>query len=453
MTDPGANRPPLDLPILDEVGFELRRIFQREEQAPALARHGMRPPWRRSSLRIAVAAVLVALITAAVALAAGRLFGSPVAPEERLAPTTGWGVPIPSSVRLFRISAADPAGGLPWGIRIMHTTRGLGCIQFGRLSGGQLWVIGQDGAFHNDGRLHELPTDILEPEGCTSLDAHERTFIAAGRVAAPASGYVPGCNGPEGSNGAWPAHLRPCPAPDERALFYGVLGPQAKSITYTRGGRTVSVPLVGPDGAYLIVMRAQPNADPNVGGPHSPNGSSILPQGGLQQPIRSIEYQDGYVCRIGASGNRDTRGRSCSPPGYVPVALNTSEAKVRAPVSVRLLLHQPQPSGPLRENQIQVSFTTRVGILKSGEYDDANLINPCTGGSAGVEPPNDITAGKRLTIRFGLRPTRAGARPCPGIYHGSVRLVAQPFYFDDEPPNTQTAPPGLTVGEFSIRVP
>ncbi len=141
MTDPSAADPlPLDLPILDEVGFELGRIFRREEQALAPARHRGRPPWRRSGLRVAVVAVLVALVAVAVAVAAGGLFGSPVAPEEHLTPTTGWGVPIRSSVRLIPISAPDPAGGLPWGIRIMHTTRGLGCLQVGRLEGGQLWV-------------------------------------------------------------------------------------------------------------------------------------------------------------------------------------------------------------------------------------------------------------------------------------------------------------------------
>src|ERR1700677_1296554 len=298
MTDAGpTNRQPPELPILAEVGAELGRLFHREElrRRPRYARTHV----RRSSVRLATAIALVLAITTAVALAGyGRLVGSPFASEERLRPTIGWGLPIPSSVRLLALSAPDPEGGLPWGLRIIQTTRGLGCLQFGRLSGGQLWVIGQDGAFHDDGRLHRLPTDIFEPEGCASLDAHGRTYLAVGRVAVPASGYAPGCNAPEAN-----AHSNPpreqCPARDERALFYGALGPAAKSITYTLEGRTVTIPTVGPDGGYLIVTNAQPGADPNVGGPDAPNGAGILPQGALQQPIRSIEYRGGYAWRIG----------------------------------------------------------------------------------------------------------------------------------------------------------
>jgi hypothetical protein len=334
----------------------------------------------------------------------------------------------------------------------MHTTRGLGCIQFGRLEAGALWVIGQDGAFHDDGRLHKLPTDIFEPEGCTSLDAHGHAFIAAGRVAVPASGYAPGCNGPEGSNGAQPARHRPCPAADERALFYGALGPQARSITYTLAGHSFTTPTVGPDGAYLIVTRAQANADPNVGGPDSPNGSSILPQGGLQQPIRTVEYRDGYVCDITASGDHDTQGQLCTPPGYVPAPIDASATQVTAPISARVLVNRNQPHRRGLDEDVQISLTARVPILRSGEYYNVSIVNPCTHGTAEVEPPNDVAAGHRVTIRFALSSTAGAGRPCRGVYRGAVRLVAQPFYFD-EPPMRPNPPASLTVGDFSIRVP
>lgn len=454
MTDPQVPDPaPHGLPILDEVGSELHRLFRRQEQAIRRDRPVLRSPHRRPTVRVAVAMLLGLLVTAAVAVAAGGLLsGAPVRPQEHLTPTTGWGVPIPSSVRLIALSAPDPVGGLPWGLRIIHTTRDLGCLQFGRLSGGQLSVVGQDGAFRDDGRLHRLPTDVFEPEGCTSLDAHGRTFIAAGRVAVPASGYAPGCNGPEGNNGAQPARHRPCPAADERALFYGALGPQAKSITYTLGGQTVRTPTVGPDGAYLIVTPAQANADPNVSGPDSPNGSNILPQGGQQQPIRSIEYEYGYLCRIGVAGARNTRGRPCSPPGYLPPRINTTEAKVRAPIRVRLLRNQRRPYGAQGGDEVQISFTARVGISRSGEYYDASLTNPCTHANTGSEPPNNIPAGTRVRIRFGLSPGGTGRKACPGVYHGSVRLVVQPYYLD-EPSSLSNHASSLTVGTFAIRVP
>ena len=296
----------------------------------------------------------------------------------------------------------------------------------------------------------ELPTDIFEPEGCTSLDARGHTFIAAGRVAVPASGYTPGCNAPEGNNGAQPARQRPCPAQDERALFYGALGPQAKSITYTLDGHSFMTPTVGHEGTYLIVTRAPANVDPNVGGPDSPNGSNILPQGGLQQPIRTIEYQHGYVCHVTANGNRDTQGKPCVPSGYAPAPIDASAAQVRTPVSARVLVNRDQTHGPGRQEEVQISFIARVPILRSGEYYEASIVNPCSRGSAGAEPPNDITAGQRVTIRLGS--FEVAGKLCHGVYRGSVRFLAQPYYFD-EPPSLPGPPISLTVGDFSVRVP
>jgi len=454
MTDPNVPDPATHgLPILEEIGSELHRLFGHEEQASRPDRQVLRGPRRRSSLRVASAISLGLLATAAAAVAAtGLLSGAPVKPQEHLTATTGWGIPIPSSVRLLALSAPDPAGGPPWGLRLIHTSRGLGCLQFGRLNGGQLSVIGQDDAFHDDGLLHRLPTNVFEPAGCTSLDAHGHTYIAAGRVAVPASGYTPACNGPEGDNGAQPARVDPCPAADERALYFGTLGSQSKSITYTLDGQTIRVPTIGPDGAYLIVTRAQANADPNIVGPGSPNGSSILPQGGLEQPIRSIEYQHGYLCQIGATGASDTRGNPCSPPGYLPPPLNTTEANVRAPISVRLLRNQRSPGSAQAEDEVQISFTARVGISRSGKYYHASLTNPCTHATAGVQPPNDIPAGARLTLRFGVPPFESGRHACSGNYHGSVQLVAQPYYLD-EPPRLNNRASRLTVGTFSIRIP
>jgi hypothetical protein len=450
MTELGApDRPPLDLPILEEVGAELQRLFRREELARDPGR--VRARGRRSSVRIVTTIAIVLLITTAVAVAAGGLLvGSPVKSEERLAPTIGWGVPIPSTVKLLALSAPDPEGGLPWGLRLIQTTRRLGCLQFGRLIAGRLWVIGRDGAFQDDGRLHQLPTDIFEPQGCASLDAHGRTYLAVGRVAVPASGYAPGCNAPEAPAGATSTR-RQCPAHDERALFYGALGPDAKSITYALDGRTVRAATSGPDGAYLIVANARPGADPNIGGPDAPNGSSILPRGGLAQPIRSIEYRGGYVCHIGARGDRDRTGRACVVPGYEPAPLAATAAEVRTPISARLRIrHRP---GGAPEDVAQISFTARVAIDRSGEYYDATLVNTCSGGSAGAEPPNDIAAGQRVVMRLDLSPAGGATRPCAGIYRGRVRFVAQPFYFDEEPPSPQHRVAGVTVGEFSIRVP
>ena len=75
--------------------------------------------------------------------------------------TAGEGIPVAGGSRLLPLRAPDPAGGLPWGMRIIHTTRGLICVQIGRVYHNQLGQLGVDGAFHNDGRFHPLPTDAL----------------------------------------------------------------------------------------------------------------------------------------------------------------------------------------------------------------------------------------------------------------------------------------------------
>ena len=191
---------------------------------------------------------------------------------------------------------------------------------------------------------------------------------------------------------------------------------------------------------------------PNVGGPGSPNGSSFLPQGGLQQPIRSIEYQHGYVCLIGAAGAHDPQGRPCSAPGYVAPHLAATETQVRAPVSARLLSSRPKQNGAASEEVVQISFTARVGISRSGEYYDASLTSPCTHAGAGVRPPNDIPAGTRVTIRFPLSPSGVGGAPCSGTYRGTVRLVAEPYYLDEQS-GLSARSPALTVSAFAIRVP
>jgi hypothetical protein len=294
-----------DLALLQEMGVELHRLFVAQEQTrragwsrrrPGQSR---RPGVARFNVRVAVLLVLLLLALTAVALAAGGLLsGSPVKAPYRLIPTSGSGVPIASSVELTALSVADPAGGPPWGLRAMKTTRGLGCLQFGRLVEGRLSVLGQDGAFGDDRRFHELPADVFDDLGCATLDAHGNLFVAVSRQGVPASAYEEGCSPPV--HGIVPAPGQPtCQAKDERALYYGALGPDAESITYaTFGGRSITVPTVGPEGAYLIVTYAPPHADPNVFGAGSPNGSAILPSGS-RQPIRAIAYRNGTVCHIG----------------------------------------------------------------------------------------------------------------------------------------------------------
>ena len=156
---------------IDRFGQELVGAGRRRQPArwplPALfrTRFARTSPRRRAIAHVRIALVVLALVlaSAAITLAATGviLTGSPVATVRAPIATAGEGIPVAGGARLLPLRAPDPAGGLPWGMRIVHTTRGLICVQVGRVYDGQLGELGVDEAFHNDGRFHPLPTDAL----------------------------------------------------------------------------------------------------------------------------------------------------------------------------------------------------------------------------------------------------------------------------------------------------
>ena len=100
-------------------------------------------------------------------------------------PNAGIGVPAPGGSRLLALRTADPQGGPPWGMRLVHTTRGEICVQIGRLADGQLGQLGIDGAFHDDGRFHPLAPDILPKPATAATSAAtppRRSGSASGRA-------------------------------------------------------------------------------------------------------------------------------------------------------------------------------------------------------------------------------------------------------------------------------
>jgi hypothetical protein len=232
------------LQILQEVRDELIAAALRQEANPRAAA-GVRS-WLSRRLNAVVMAVVLVLSGGAIAVTAtGVLSGSPVKQQGRLSPNAGIGVPAPGGSRLLALRAADPQGGLPWGMRLVHTTRGEICVQIGRVDDGQLGQLGIDGAFHDDGRFHPLAPDIL-PEYSDSGDV-------SCNLAAPIR------------IGIWPAGDRsaaPSPeltsfkptAKDLRSISWGLLGPHPVSVTYhTTAG--VLTRRVAPGGAYLIVSQ------------------------------------------------------------------------------------------------------------------------------------------------------------------------------------------------------
>jgi hypothetical protein len=373
----------------------------------------------------------------------GILAGAPV-PAFHFTPTEGAGVPEPASIGLLAISTPDPAGGPPWGLRAMTTTRGLGCLQYGRLVGGRLGVLGQDGTFHDDGRFHALPPDVFQFWGCTTLDANGHSYFAAYVDGIPASGYQ-ACT-PAGARRA-PKGPPSCPAADERALYYGALGPQAKSITYTIDGHTHTIAAVGPEGAYLIVTQATPGANPDISGPGAPNGSALLPHG-TSQPIRRITYDNGTVCSIGPHGDRDSHGRRCTPPGYASSRHLPTAAQVHSPVSVRVRLNGHLP-GLGRIAFAEVTFTARIPVTSAGNYYAydyrAPSSGPCRGQTGGGATDTNLAAGQRVTFRVQITGGPRGRTLCPGTYRGRIAYLSQT--------SNQTRMSGPTVAHFTIHVP
>jgi hypothetical protein len=240
---------------IDRFGQELVRSGQRRSARRRPLRalpvaNRQRAPRALARLPVALSAVVLLLATTAIALAATGviLTGSPVRTVGHPVATAGEGIPAKGGSRLLPLRAADPAGGLPWGMRIIHTTRGLVCVQLGRVYDGQLGELGVDGAFDNDGRFHALPPDAL-PD---LVRGHEAFSFE--NCAAPGDTYAGDIVGLQASAATNPGTKAGVGA-DRREISFGLLGKHAVRITYRSGSETHSRAVLPGLGAYLIVQR------------------------------------------------------------------------------------------------------------------------------------------------------------------------------------------------------
>ncbi len=161
------------------------------------------PASRWGRRRTPLVALLAALVIGGGAFATVAIqLGAP-APESRVqlftAPRTGDGALSPGSVRMIPVSTPDPAGGAPWGMREFATSRGLGCIEVARLYDGKLVALGQDDAFGDDGRYHELSVASGGAgfgDWCAALDQYHRLYINQMWGEQPASAWQSRCYAP-----------------------------------------------------------------------------------------------------------------------------------------------------------------------------------------------------------------------------------------------------------------
>jgi hypothetical protein len=343
-------------------------------------------------LRLLVLALGCVLATATIALAATGviLTGAPVRPEGPLNPSAGEGVPAPGASQLLALRVPDPEGGPPWGMRIVRTTRGEVCEQIGRVQGGQLGELGIDGVFHDDGRFHPIPADLL-PEtsrvGAPSAEDDATETVScqlAGQVAV--GEHV----GVDRSAGAADGHERAQPRSDLRDLIFGLLGRAAVSVSYREGASVRSEPVLAPLGAYLLVRRIARHQRAGVG------YGSLGTEGDLppSAPLVAITYRlNGKLCERGpvlAPGISGHLADPCPRPRFP--SRYTPPADLHEQLHVRLRISHRSITGA------QLSFTAPLAVTSARENYVIRILDPSC---------------EETTFR-GLRPRDAGAHGYSG---------------------------------------
>ncbi|WP_354697219.1 hypothetical protein [Paraconexibacter sp. AEG42_29] len=350
------------MPALDELGAEIERVAYADAERP----RGRRRRW-------ALFAVPAALTLAGAAYAATELLrGEPLRNPPGVVFRADEGVGVPKKVAgavVAPLRFADPDGGPPWGVRVLKTTRDHGCIQIGRVDEGDFGVLGQDGLFGNDGRFHEWPADVVGESSCAPNDAAGHAFLAMSYSGLPASGTPKGCTVPAQLRSAGRYRDRmpaACPARDLRNVYYGLLGPLGKSVTY-RGddGKPHTVPATPGDGAYLVVVR--PTRQRPARGMFIPSETPLT-------GLISVQYRDGRVCRIQFQP-RSGHAVPCPRAGYVPHPPRTVPAgAVRSAVSLseapRPVASRRLPDGNIRSGyrRITIRFTARLASDSHSTY-------------------------------------------------------------------------------------
>ncbi len=433
------------LKALEELGEQFERA-EREDGAP---RRRRRP---RRALLLAVPGTLV-VVAAAAAAATQILTGEPVRNPRGVTfkADRGLGKPVLATTKLLGLRVADPGGGPPWGMRTLRTTRGLGCVQIGRVVDGKLGVLGQDGAFADDGRFHELPADVLTHAHCQQPDGAGHVFLAISYQGMPGSAMAGACR--LSGAGARPRTSRqpeqpPCRASDERILYVGLLGPRGKGVTYEDGdGRRATAAAEGPDGGYLVVLR--PSAKRPAIGRFVPTATPV-------SGLVSVQYVGAPDCRIHSP--RSLGGaKACPARGYVaPRTPRVTSADVLTPVRASIEPRTVKPPGPAppagvhvpRQWKLHVAFRARRRSDAQTLYFITLRPQPgprCRFVSFG-SVDHDVRAGEVV------RQTEYLPAQCRGTVRGTVVYRPQP-----SGPEQVPYPGGrgrqAVVGRFAVEIP
>lgn len=435
----------------NEYKQQLAQAAERLFASPTQAARPPRKLGRPRHIPLLAAIALGILLLAVAAYAATQIIGvgAPVGPShdwERSSPSTGVGVPVagvrsaPASAQLLAISVPDPAGGLPWGMRIVRTTRGLVCMQIGRLLDGRLGVLGQDGEFDNDRLFHELPTGVLDPSMC--LEPSQRVVDSVGLPAAGAlQSPTTSCVAP--GEHTSPSGPTPCPAGDDRIIAFGVLGPHAVSVSYSAQGHLHTVATGGRNGAYLIVLRA-PAQQQNVsvlGGSSAPIDDFPIGTGSSEVISRLIFRFGDRLCQTGfdrqQGGPPQCTNTFARTPMFVPEIPRGLRTRVAA--STRKVL---------RGYRLTVTFRAPAPVFNASTAYDIEYTLPHTHacgipGEYGQSIERDIARGQIVhASALVIQPSG-----CHGLVQGKVTLGPQTFARGSADHTAET------IGSFSFTLP
>jgi hypothetical protein len=460
------------------VQQELRGAVARRSHLPWYLR--IRP--RRS--RPAIVA-LVGLVATGSALAASGVLrtGAPVGTPVAAIPNAYEGAVIPGSAHLLSLRVPDPDGGPPWGLRVLKTTRGLTCVQFGRVVAGRLGVLGEDGAFADDGAFHPFASDFLDGVGCGTDDARGDAFVNEQFHGTPASALARdqqhvsgGCYSPSPPPSS-------CPPTALRDVYFGLLGPDAASIARTAMAGGGTIPTAGSEGAYLIVLshrRTQcvPGAlICNRGESFSTFGPELVPY----EVIRAVDYRGGRSCDVPTPAQHRFPSQStCPAVGYVAaqgrrVTAGQLASRVSAHIeAARFYCEKGQqtvpcdgrvPRGERRidmrfgppELLLVVEFTAREAVTNFDSHYEINTSDPdargdhkcpVSGASQFGPTQTNLRAGQRV------RYTELVDRECPGRSRITVGYVTVDGPSGAEPvPGLSGQSAEIPVGETTFVVP
>lgn len=280
----------------DHVERSLREAVAQHRNVPWYARVLS----RRS--RPALALVLVLLGGGSALAATGVLrTGTSVSSEVKPLAYAREGTVIRSSVRVLPIRVPDPQGGPPWGLRVARTSRGLLCLQVGRVVNGRIGVLGQDGAFDDDGAFHPLASGYLSGVGCATEDARGDAFINEQLHGLPAGGLID-TSRRDATGGCYstPESRSSCPTADLREVYFGMLGPDALSITALGpDGHSTRVVTVAPSGAYLVVLaHTQRRCVRGMLACFGGRGGTFSPTLTINEAISGVAYKNAPPCRL-----------------------------------------------------------------------------------------------------------------------------------------------------------